>query len=465
MDLDPPGLVFTVSFLIVGFLGYSTYRNNKSKGKSESKRQPATSHLASIPKLEVPNQNANSHNGTLTPPISYAFVDLETTGLDTENDRITEICVFIVTPGVSSHSGKSTLINPGRPLTPFITELTGITDDMLKDKGGEESLHEYFDFIGDRPVYAYHAPFDMGFLKAAASRLGRSFNNESKCILQRLRDEHPNLRSYKLGDACESFGISVDGDAHRAEGDVRRALALWNAINDGKQPSTVALKLDRNAPEYSVYGHYRNDGVIFYVWTARNGESTTPVDSSLWSLYVEKVLFGQYEIRCLSKDLSLDQAIDLKDQLLAKHANQVLNRVNQSRGINMEIYEQSRSLRDTCEQNKQKGKALELSDPSSSLAYYKAALHNLDQYSDLIFENGLFGQFTHECYGKAQDGSNAIKIADRMSLLLCKMQQHGEARAILDSVFEKFPDTADTKDAEIITKRILKAAKIANPSA
>lgn len=319
-------------------------------------------------------------------------------------------------------------------------------------------------FIGDRPVYAYHAPFDMGFLKAAASRLGRSFDNESKCILQRLRDEHPKLRSYKLGDACKAFDISVDSDAHRAEGDVRRALALWNAINNGKQPLPVAFKLDGNAADYSVYGHYRNDGVIFYVWTAKNGESTTPVDNSLWSLYVDKVLFGQYEIRCLSKNISLDQAIDLKDQLLAKHADQVLNRVNPSRGINMEIYEQSRSLRDTCEQNKQKGKELELSDPTSSLAYYKKALHNLDQYSGLIFENGLFGQFTHEYYGKAQDGSSAIKIADRITLILCKMQQHEEARAILYSVFKKFPDTAKTKGAEIIEKRILKASKKANPS-
>lgn len=376
MNLNPLGLVITASLLIIGYLGYSIYRDNKSNTKSESKPESATGPLASISQTEVPNKNANS-DSALTLPISYAFLDLETTGLDSENDRIIEICVFNITPGVSMHSGKSTLINPGRPLTPFITELTGITDDMLKDMDGEESLHEYFDFIGDRPVYAYHAPFDMGFLKAAASRLGRSFDNESKCILQRLRDEHPKLRSYKLGDACKAFDISVDSDAHRAEGDVRRALALWNAINNGKQPLPVAFKLDGNAADYSVYGHYRNDGVIFYVWTAKNGESTTPVDNSLWSLYVDKVLFGQYEIRCLSKNISLDQAIDLKDQLLAKHADQVLNRVNPSRGINMEIYEQSRSLRDTCEQNKQKGKELELSDPTSSLAYYKKALHNL----------------------------------------------------------------------------------------
>ena len=95
---------------------------------------------------------------------SVIFVDVETTGLDPAVDRITEICVIRVVLGQSEHNGKRTLINPSMSIPQAVVQLTGITDEMVKDAPTEECLREYFDFIGNDPVYAYNADFDMRFL-------------------------------------------------------------------------------------------------------------------------------------------------------------------------------------------------------------------------------------------------------------------------------------------------------------
>lgn len=396
---------------------------------------------------------------TAAPTVSYAFVDLETTGLDRENDRIIEICVCIVTPGASSHDAKNSLINPGRPLSPFITELTGITDEMLKDKEGEEALHEFFDFIGDHPVYAYNAEFDMGFLKAAAGRLGRSFNNQSVCVLERLRREHPDMRSYKLGDACDAFGIKVREDAHRAFGDVERTIFLWDAINRGKHPDSSAPRPDPNALEYGLYGHYTQEGALFYVWTARDGEPTSPNSDYVWSEYVSNHLQGRYEVRSIRSGLTRDHAIGLKDQFLSKHASTLVNRANPYRKPLRESQEHYERLKASSTDHRRKGKELESSDPQASIDHYIAALSELNTYAEIVIEEGLFGQFMQEM-NRQSHGGEAIKILDRISLVLCKVKRFEEADAIAKEVFQKYPMASATKTSDAILKRIRRGLKV-----
>lgn len=272
--------VLTAIAIAIVIIGWARYSKQKQL-KSGAGRLAPPHFIAPAP---IPGNldpattlsSRTSGGGVVEPTIAYAFVDLETTGLDRENDRITEICVVVITHGATTHYGKSTLVNPGRPLSPFITNLTGITNEMLADKPGEECLRDYFDLIGEHTVYAYNAKFDIGFLQAAARRLGVTFTNRSECVMERVKAVHPNLRSYKLTDVCTSFGIDVAGDAHRAEGDVRRAFALLSAVNSGEKPAQSSVRVDINSPNYGVYGHFTTAGVLFYIWTARNGEPTTP---------------------------------------------------------------------------------------------------------------------------------------------------------------------------------------------
>jgi DNA polymerase III epsilon subunit family exonuclease len=185
-----------------------------------------------------------------TRALSYAFIDLETTGLDPINDRIIEIAVLIVNIGQRQHFGKSRMINPERKLPQVISELTGISDeDLVSEKIAKDVLPEILDLIGDRIIFAYNAEFDMAFLRAETNRLGLTLQNSSFCIYQQVRKVYPNLISYKLGNVCDALDIHLESKQHRASGDVERAVRVWVMAN---QSSPVRPEFLRAAVSQSV---------------------------------------------------------------------------------------------------------------------------------------------------------------------------------------------------------------------
>ena len=99
---------------------------------------------------------------------SYIALDLETTGLEPKKEKITEIAALKVEHG--QITGRFvTLVNPKRPLTERVVELTGITDDMLKDAPViEDIIGEVLEFIGNLPLLGHNIRFDYSFLKQAA---------------------------------------------------------------------------------------------------------------------------------------------------------------------------------------------------------------------------------------------------------------------------------------------------------
>jgi DNA polymerase III epsilon subunit family exonuclease len=104
---------------------------------------------------------------------AFIFFDLETTGLDPRGDRIIEIAALRVAAGDKVADRFHRLIRIDRPVPPFITSITGITDDMLEDQEPiETALPRFIDFVEDLPLVAYNVSFDMGFLGAAARRRG-----------------------------------------------------------------------------------------------------------------------------------------------------------------------------------------------------------------------------------------------------------------------------------------------------
>jgi len=392
---------------------------------------------------------------------NYAlFLDLETTGLDPENDRITEICLFRAAFGETVHDGLGTLINPGRPIPRRVVELTGITDEMVTDKPGEEILHKFFDYIGADPVHAYNADFDMGFLRAAAKRLGRSFNNESRCVLELLREKHPNLRSYKLGDACTALGIHPEGKAHRAQGDAIRAIALWDAIRTKKQPDATYLRHsyvdnDDDDEECEVYGHFNMAGECFYVRTVRGGQSTIPDKDPIWAFYTEQMVAGKYDIRLLDNGLTYEKALAVKDKLLKTHAKTVLNRANPWRKYNAKAQERYQSLKGQIDTLINSGKLVEKTNPDDALDAYRRAIKLGEEQLDLLLEDSLLGE-VDRAYGKIHRCNSLLKAVDRITMVLCRNKLHVEAAATADDLFNRYPGTNSLPGAEKIRDRISK---------
>ncbi len=150
-------------------------------------------------------------------PTGQALVvlDFETTGLSPTADRIIEIGAVRLENGVVKDE-LSLLCNPGVPLKPKITEITGINDLMLREKETPaEGVAKLLDFIGDCAVAAHNAPFDIGFLTAECARMGRTFRAPVVDTLALARRLYPELRSFKLGAVCKHLNVSLK-NAHRA---------------------------------------------------------------------------------------------------------------------------------------------------------------------------------------------------------------------------------------------------------
>jgi DNA polymerase III epsilon subunit family exonuclease len=164
-------------------------------------------------------------------PLSeFVFFDLETTGLSPHGDRIIEIAAIRIGAGGQELDSFEALVRIDRPIPPFITKLTGIADAMLRDKDTiEVALPRFSDFFQDQVLVSYNIPFDMGFLRAEASRIGTIVQNTSFCALQLARRRLPGLANHKLSTVAAYLGINCDQD-HRALDDCRMGVGVLTRL-------------------------------------------------------------------------------------------------------------------------------------------------------------------------------------------------------------------------------------------
>ena len=138
-------------------------------------------------------------------PLSQSFVvfDIETTGFSSTNDKITEIGAVKI-ENYKVVDRFSELINPEADISYKIQELTGITNDMVKDKPTiEEVLPRFLEFVGDSVLVAHNADFDMGFIAQKSRQLGLEFNNKSVDTLMLGRILLPHLKRHRLDDIAK----------------------------------------------------------------------------------------------------------------------------------------------------------------------------------------------------------------------------------------------------------------------
>ncbi len=170
--------------------------------------------------------------GTPLWDVTFVVVDLETTGGTAGVDAITEIGAVKVRGGEVLGEFQ-TLVNPGTPVPAFISTLTGITTGMVATAPTiDQVLPSFLEFATGSVLVAHNAPFDMGFLKAAARACGYPWPGNQVLDTVRLarrvvlRDEAPN---HKLGTLAALFGASVTPD-HRALSDARATVDVLHAL-------------------------------------------------------------------------------------------------------------------------------------------------------------------------------------------------------------------------------------------
>ena len=162
---------------------------------------------------------------------TYCVLDLETTGFSATTEKITEVGIMKIKNGEILDQ-FSCFVNPEKHIPQRVTEVTKITDDMVKDAETiEQVFPKILDFIKDSVLVAHNAPFDMGFLKQNAKNLGYDFDFTYLDTLSLAKDLFPDYKKYKLGKIAENLGIKVEV-AHRALDDVDTTVKVFNVMMD-----------------------------------------------------------------------------------------------------------------------------------------------------------------------------------------------------------------------------------------
>ncbi len=170
-------------------------------------------------------------------PLDSEFVafDIETTGLNHKWEHITEIGAVIMRGG-EEVARFQTFVDPGKPIPPEIVELTGITDaDVAGAPGEEEAVSAFIDFVGDRPICAHNALFDMSFIENVADRMGRTFAPDYVNTVEFARCELPKLKNHKLDTVAGALNLA-DFRHHRASDDaVTCGGIFWELLKKAKE--------------------------------------------------------------------------------------------------------------------------------------------------------------------------------------------------------------------------------------
>lgn len=160
---------------------------------------------------------------------NYIAIDLETTGLDAKRDKIIEIGVIRILDGKKAGEYHS-MVNPHRELEERITELTGITCEMVENAPDiGDILGDILEFCGNFPLLGHHVIFDYSFLKQAMVNHGFSFDRKGIDTLKLCRCFMEEGESKSLEAACARFGIERQ-QAHRALGDAWDAHCLYQKL-------------------------------------------------------------------------------------------------------------------------------------------------------------------------------------------------------------------------------------------
>ena len=170
----------------------------------------------------------------------FIVFDIETTGLSAAKERITEIGAVRMKNGEVLDS-FDTFVNPGMPIPAKITELTGITDEMVKDAPGEkEGLQRFYDFCGESTVLvAHNAGFDTGFIKVAAARCGMPYPFTSIDTVPICRALYPHLKNHKL-DTVANYLKLPPFNHHRACDDAKVLADIFiHLIKDMKETKGI----------------------------------------------------------------------------------------------------------------------------------------------------------------------------------------------------------------------------------
>jgi len=217
----------------------------------------------------------------------YAIIDIETTGGSALHEKITEIAIFIH-DGTQIVDEFTSLVNPEKFIPYYITQLTGIDNDMVANAPKFYEIARKIVEITENTIFvAHNASFDYGFIRSEFKQLGYDFRREKLCTVKLSRKLLPGKRSYSLGKLCSELNIQIS-DRHRAAGDAAATVKLFEMLLNQKNgygnlfsekqalkelrfnPLLDVAKLQTLPEEPGVYYFHDEHGNILYIGKSKN---------------------------------------------------------------------------------------------------------------------------------------------------------------------------------------------------
>lgn len=218
----------------------------------------------------------------------FAIIDIETTGGNSRNDRITEVAIF-VHDGEKVVAEYDTLINPECKIPYYISELTGIYDHMVANAPKFYQVAKKIVELTEGCTFvAHNAKFDYHFIRNEFKSLGFDYYKPTLCTVQLSRKLLPGHASYSLGKLCNDLGIELNM-RHRAGGDAAATVKLFELLLQkdgngfrklrGKAKTAISKEWEQHhlrpvvdaLPEKTgVYYFYNDAGDLVYVGKSLN---------------------------------------------------------------------------------------------------------------------------------------------------------------------------------------------------
>ena len=284
----------------------------------------------------------------------YAIIDVETTGGTARWERITEIAIVL-------HDGEkvvdtfSTLLNPDRSIPWNITQLTGITDEMVSEAPHfYEVARQIVEMTEDCIFVAHNVNFDYSFVREEFARLGYDYTRKQLCTVRLARKVFPGLSSYSLSNLKKHFGIKAE-KSHRALDDTLATTKLFELIlaeqdgtgslrqlvnqgvKEAKLPEGITLERLHAIPEScGVYYFHNKAGKVIYVGKSLN------IKKRLFEHFADKTKKGE-RLRAGVADFSWEETgSELVALLLEsseiKRLQPPINRAQRTRNFSTAIY-------------------------------------------------------------------------------------------------------------------------------
>jgi len=283
----------------------------------------------------------------------YVIVDIETTGGSPWKERITEIAIYIY-DGKKIIDEFCSLVNPERNIPHFVTNLTGITNEMVEESPRFYEIAKDIVGITDgKTLVAHNAKFDYSFIRQEFKNLGYSYKRKLLDTVSLSRKLFPGHSSYSLGNLCKEPGIEIN-DRHRASGDAMATVKLFELLLEADEesympciirnskisklnPSLDSKKLDDIPEEPGVYYFYNTDKQLIYIGKSKNIHQR--VMSHLSNNTSKRAMKMRDEIVDIDYELTGNELIALlKESEEIKQNKPVYNRAQRRNGYTWGVF-------------------------------------------------------------------------------------------------------------------------------